>query len=929
LSPLGEGNFSKKSLPSPKIKFKEKEKKMTTARNKTTATVITLFLVLTIAVTLVALPIANAHYPAWLDRPTHCYVAVSPTIIGVNQAMIIVFWLDWIPPTVTGALGDRWKIYVDVTAPDGTNETLGPFTSDPVGSGYTYYTPTQIGTYTVVSRFPGQTLTGIPGRETNVNVNDTFAPSTSKPAYFTVQQEPIPRYVETPLPTGYWTRPIYDTNRGWGDAVMGQWLGGAEYDRLRREGFQYMTAPESSHILWTSSEWSGGVMGGQTGDISYYTGSAYEGFSSPMLVLSGRAYYSVQTPPRYGWYCIDLYTGETIYYENNTDGHSAMPEFGEILNYASPNQYGGFPYLWRTSGVTVPSGSTSTTTWEMLDGFSGNAICKIANVSTSGTQFRDEIGSICSVNIVNLGTTANPNYYMQIWNTTEAIWWQPSFGVFPPKTLLNGTTNIPLTDTGNSYWTWRPERLRLYDGRNGYSMNVSVSSILGPRNSVLNQTGSILTVKPDEYVVVGTGGRNDARGVVQGEIKAYSLQPNKWGQVLWDTTFTPPRATDDYLNSTYSGDNGGPLLVSVSPEDGVFGFREQYTGKYWMYSLETGQQLWTAQAYSQFYYYARTATSMSIVGGRMYTTSNVYHGRGEELAVYNATTGQLLWNWTAPSVGYLETPYTYSPLYLAFFINDTLTGREKVYLYSTEGAGLNSPIRRDAAIWCLDAETGELIWRITCWPAYANSKLALPVISDGRILVLDNHDNQLYCFGKGPSATTVSASPEVSVHGSSVLIKGTVTDQSPSGRHNEAGSLDFTLKGTPAIADESMDAWMEYMFHQRPMPTNAAGVEVSLDTVDPNGNFVHIGTVTSDITGTFGYAFTPEVPGTYQIIATFAGSKSYGASFAQTYITVDEAPPATAPPEYPQPIDSTMTIVYATIAIIIAMVLIGIWIKRK
>jgi outer membrane protein assembly factor BamB len=455
-------------------------------------------------------------------------------------------------------------------------------------------------------------------------------------------------------------------------------------------------------------------------------------------------------------------------------------------------------------------------------------------------------------------------------------------------------------------------------------MNVSIASILGPRNAVLNETGTIRAVRPDQFVIVGTGGRNDARGVAPGFLRAYSLKSGTWGNTLWDITFTPPKATDAYLNSTYSGDNGGPLLVAVSPEDGVFGFREQYTGKYWMYSLETGQQLWTAQAYSQFYYYARGATSMSIVGGRVYTVSNVYHGRGEELAAYNATTGELLWNWTAPSVGYLETPYTYTPLMLAFFVD------EKIYLYTTEGAGLNSPIRRDAAIFCIDTNTGKMLWRLTAWPAYANSALALPVISDSRILYLDNHDNQIYCLGKGPSATTVSAPQTVPSLGSSVTITGTVTDDTPSGRHNVAGSLDFALKGTPAISDDDMTAWMEYLFQQRPIPANAKGVEVTLDAIDPNSNFIHIGTVTSDLTGAYGFVWEPEVPGTYQIIATFAGSKSYGSSFAQTYIGVGEAPPVVAEPQ-PEPAQPPldMYLLYATIAIIIAVAIVGLLLLRK
>jgi hypothetical protein len=325
-------------------------------------------------------------------------------------------------------MGDRWNFYLDITKPDGANETMGPYKSDPVGGSFTYYTPNQLGQYTVVARFPGQTLTGIPGATTNINVNDTFSASTSLPAVFTVQQDQIPSYIETPLPTDYWTRPVYDTNRGWGEYAMGQWLGGSYYEALRERGIQNQVGPESSHILWTRSYLTGGTMGGDNGDTAYYSGVAYEGFSSPMLVLDGKAYYSARYPPWYGWYCIDLYTGETLYYENNTLGNAAMPSFGEVLNYGSPNQHGGFSYLWRTSGVTINNpGGINGTIWEMLNSYSGASICKIANVSTSGTQFMDSIGGVCYINFNNLGTTTAPNYYLQIWNSTESIWWRSSW----------------------------------------------------------------------------------------------------------------------------------------------------------------------------------------------------------------------------------------------------------------------------------------------------------------------------------------------------------------------------------------------------------------------------------------------------------------------------------------------------------------------
>jgi len=114
-------------------------------------------------------------------------------------------------------------------------------------------------------------------------------------------------------------------------------------------------------------------------------------------------------------------------------------------------------------------------------------------------------------------------------------------------------------------------------------------------------------------------------------------------------------------------------------------------------------------------------------------------------------------------------------------------------------------------------------------------------------------------------------------------------------------------------------------------PVDVKGVEVSLDAVDPNNNFVHIGTATSDRSGTYGLAFKPEVPGVYKIIATFAGSESYWASYAETYVNVEEAH-AAAPPEEQVQTDLTpiyTTVVVAAIAIIIAIAIVGILLFKK
>ena len=83
---------------------------------------------------------------------------------------------------------------------------------------------------------------------------------------------------------------------------------------------------------------------------------------------------------------------------------------------------------------------------------------------------------------------------------------------------------------------------------------------------------------------------------------------------------------------------------------------------------------------------------------------------------------------------------------------------------------------------------------------------------------------------------------------------------------------------------------------------------------------VPIGKVTSDINGNYAIPYTPEVPGTYQIIASFAGSKSYGPSSETTYITVSEGSTAT-PAATTQPQTITDTYFVPAIAAIIVLLI--------
>jgi hypothetical protein len=240
----------------------------------------------------------------------------------------------------------------------------------------------------------------------------------------------------------------------------------------------------------------------------------------------------------------------------------------------------------------------------------------------------------------------------------------------------------------------------------------------------------------------------------------------------------------------------------------------------------------------------------------------------------------------------------------------------KIYLCYMEHSP-NIPLPRGGPWVCLNATTGEEIWSMSLMYYYRTNT----VMGDGIIAMMNSYDQQIYAIGKGPSATTVSASPKISVNGDKVLVEGMVTDISP-GTQQYARTSRFP-NGVPAVSDESISAWMEYVYMQFARPTNATGVEVVIEVLDPNGNSYEVGRTTSDDSGFFSCEFTPLVAGKYTVIASFDGSKAYYGSFSKTAITVEEAPQAT--PE-PTPTSASMADLYLVpgiAGIIVAIAVVG------
>ena len=838
----------------------------------------------------ITLPAVNAHTPAWTIT-THAYVAVSPNTVGVGQYTLIVMWLDWVPPTAGGLGGDRWYNFtLTITKPDGTKETRGPFTSSQVGSAWATYTPEQAGDYTIVFSFPGQVATngtGTPNFRGLAYVGDYFTPSTSAPVTLHVTQEHVKEWEEPPLPTEFWTRPINDANREWSQ-LASNWLLGSW---LRTSNFQeWGRAPDSPHILWSKLIDFGGIADTQWWGIPYDTNDYQSPWSSP-IIMNGRIYYNEPqdaSTPRYGYHCLDLYTGEEIWYKNGTDnglnnpvtmvgyasGANTAPElhqsfptlsFGQIYQYYSVNGHGTVAYLWMTVGST----------WYMLSAWDGNWIMTLKNVP-GGTTVTDQDGSILRYSYSS--TTGR----ILCWNSSQAI--PPSGPTGTGQQIWKPRVGAVIDAVNDTSWTTFGPRAGQWDAsdilpRSGYTMNVTVQTGLPSISRVVQDANRVpriifgFSISPP----IATSALSEPTQTFEAyairideHVAPYSPFPDKsntqnnnlgfGATLLWHRNYTNPSTTPVSLS-----------LGSVDYDNRLFLVKSKETMQMWAYSLDTGDLLWgptqPEEAWNMY------GISDTIAYGKIYTV-----GYSGILHAYDVKTGKLLWNYTAPGIGH-ESPYGNYPLSIGAIADG------KVYLYSTEHSP-TKPLWRGSYLRCVDAETGKELWKLMDF----NMGMG---VADGYIVTGSQYDNMVYCIGKGPSAVMVTASPKVVAKGGSVLIEGTVTDQSP-GAKKLVQSGRFSM--VPAVADEYMEEWMEYLYMQQAIPGDAKGVPVKLQAVGSDGSVVDIGTVTSDMAGTYSYLWTPPTTGVYKIIATFEGSKSYYASYAETSVGVTAAPSASISP---------------------------------
>ncbi len=820
----------------------------------------------------ILIPNANAHTPGW-NIPTYTFCSVSPNPIGVGQTVNVNFWVNLPPPTASAQYGDRWtNMTLIVTHPDGTKETLGPFTSDATGGSHTTYTPTVTGNYTFQMKFGGEVLPGLntPNGQpsTNPSVGDYYEPSESNVFTLNVQEEPISIAGANPLPSNYWTRPIYGENNNW-NVISGNWLGLAASTFAATGMYNatgnynpFTTAPNTAHILWTKPEAFGGIIGGEFGNSetsNYYSTSQYEPKFAP-IIMNGILYYTLypgaSTYPE-GWVAVNLHTGQTIWTKTEAQVNNEVLKCGQILNMITPNQYGALAYLW--SIPVAGAGFMGTPSYlSMYDAMTGQWILNITNVPASAlTLTEDEHGNLVGyyVNSTTNFATGKVSASLSMWNSTVCInmavgnygggsavadqWmWRPPQGAqLNFQAGVQWSTPLPTTDK---------------DGKPLVSMAYGFPMYLLSISAV--QSGTVLMTGYDS----GSGGMFFTSGW-QEEAGFSAIDGHQlWGAV--NRTQVPYSIV--YSGGVWSG--SGAYVELTESALSVTG-----------YSLTTGEKLWGPIALPNVSPFSSLGANAVVADGTIYIW-----GYGGDVYAFNILTGELKWQYHTPSGGY-ESPYGVEPIW-TFTVGSVADGK----LFVPEGHMYSPPLFHNAQQLALNTTDGSVVWSIDAFDV-----TSAPAISDGVMTTLNAYDNQIYGYGMGPTKLTVDAQ----AFGSDIVIRGTVTDIS-AGSQQEAVAANFP-NGLPAVSDDSMTPFMEAVYMQQPMPTNTTGVPVTISVLDSNGNFRQIGTATSDGSGMFTYTWTPDITGDYTVVANFAGSQSYYGSSSETSFTVgNPAPTATTAP---------------------------------
>ena len=599
-------------------------KKNTLLTKKTKLGTITLILLLTLSVMITFAPEIKVDAQVY-DTPTFLFVTASPDPVGVGQQVYVGITFSKPTPTGTGYQGDLYEdITLEVTDPTGDKNTYGPYYASPVAGVIYSFTPDKIGNYTLQAFYPGQVLKGYNKDNPTISsvarnlIGSKMLPSESNIKTLIVQQDPVaPKYVTPPLPTEFWTRPIYGLNWWWGEIGANDFgLGGQGAYDASGNVYPAGTAPNSAHIMWTKEAHWGGQPGfpiGSDSSTSYSSVSLIQNYFHGVCILNGILYYNVYDSSTagnvLGWRAVDVRTGKVVW--DKPAGVSGIETiaWGQIVNYNNYQEFGSNAYLY--SAPNAGGAFSSGPNWMgIYDAHTGNFLKNITNtigtsklVDSKAKEFYDTEGSIIGY-YVSGGV-------LRMYNYTKLI----TSGAFIRTT---GTSN----GSDPNLIVWNATLPTTFNGA-----NISLS----------------IAATTDEVILVRqVPGSIAYQGVTLGYqyVAGYDART---GALLWGP-----------INQTLPAYEDTGVLCA---REGYYVMHNKDRNQAWGYSLTTGQLLWGPTQITRSGGDSAVWRDGEIAYGKVYIWD-----LGGYVNAIDLETGKIAWTFYAGDAGY-DTPFESYPFF--------------------------------------------------------------------------------------------------------------------------------------------------------------------------------------------------------------------------------------------------------------------------
>jgi hypothetical protein len=806
--------------------------------------ILSMTLILLLATTLVIAFVQPAAGQAGVTgvstgEKTAAYISVAPTLIGVGQTLTVNLWVEPLPTTYnyTAYWNGFYGVTVTFTRPDGTKDTFMP--TDETGG----YAAGEMQSLGALFFFYQPTMAGnwsisftMPAQ--NITWFDgtvRYAGCTSNTATFTVQTD----IVLAGILNGYPWAPLPNANVYWSYPINAN---NREWSQISGDWTGVSTTMATVNSP-TQLRWQPYGLGPNTAHIVWrqplksggIIGGEYGSTSYQGLTSSG----AINFPAA-------AYSSNEFIMDNMV--FITVPD---TQAYASP--FSQFKCFDESTGQLLYTANGTVTYGIHLPGNTYQQSSTAVAVGEAITLLAGSYGSYQYPYLWGSYTVNNVGYWDYYDPFTGVLLTQMANAT--SSRLIDGTVlafgaGTIVGSSGQYVYRWNMTSVVNNNWPTGITWKVK-----SPITTGSNLYPTIFAVSPDlSTVVVGT--KNQYFG--------YNANT---GASIWNLTVNYPVTSNEMF----------PL--SQVPEFIIF---DPVAATFHCYSETTGAELWQTPSFAS----SPWATSWTVYNSETNDLNNLYFTMPDgSIYAYSLTDGHLVW--TSKPIPSTEQTENVVPLVCGGFV--LVDG--KLYVYGGYSTHYQiNPVPRFSMMLCINATNGDIIWTL-------NGGVIPNSAANGFIIGDSVFDGCLYGIGKGPTSTTVSAPQTAITAGTTVEISGSVLDTS-SGSSSKTLTAMFA-NGVPAISDDNMSVWMDYLYMQNATLVNSPpicnGVPVTLTAVDPNGNVAVIGTATSNYQGNYGFTWTPTTPGQYTIYATFTGSNSYYTSSASTYATVSPAAATTTP----------------------------------